>query len=327
MIWLMGRARFVSFLVLSLLSVRVRAQQIDESQLLAARQLGQEGVELFQAGDTAGALDRLQRAYAVYRAPTLGLWYARALERSGRLVEASQRYHEVTQSVLKADATPAFRQAQVDARAALDAITPRLPKLTIRITGVEPARVRVTVDDGTVPPALVGVALPVNPGKHVVKAVYGSKTQERTLELHEADAASVGLEFKPEPLVKPPPLPVAKQGLSREQVAEVMRGAQLSVGGCMKGVSGVATASFQVLGTTGGVKSVQVQFDERFLSQLIPTAVVTKDRLLNYYTSCIKRELDKVRFPQFTQPSMEIQYSFRAATPNPKQASDKERAR
>ncbi|HKP63247.1 MAG TPA: hypothetical protein VJV78_41200 [Polyangiales bacterium] len=320
----MGRVRFASWLVVSCLAAQVQAQPVDESQLLAARQLGQEGVELFQAGDTSGALDRLQRAYSVYQAPTLGLWYGRALERSGRLVEASQRYHEVTQAVLKADATPAFRQAQVDARAALDAITPRLSKLTVQVTGVEPARVRVTLDGGEIPSALVGVAIPVNPGKHVVQVSYGSKMQLRTVEVREGEPAAVSLEFKTD-LVKPPPLQVAKQGLAREQVVEVMQRAQPSVGTCMNGIAGVATASFQVLGATGELKNVRVQFDERFTSQLLPTSTVTKERLLNYYVGCISRELTNVRFPHFTQATMDISYSFRA-TPVLKQASDKEHA-
>ena len=320
---LMGRVRFASWLVVSCLTAQAYAQPVDETQLLAARQLGQEGVELYQAGDTSGALDRLQRAYAVYPAPTLGLWYGRALERAGRLVEASQRYHEVTQAVLKSDATPAFRQALVDAQAALEAITPRLSKLTVQLVGVEPARVSVTLDGGAVPAALVGVAIPVNPGRHVLQATYGAKMQLRTLEVSAGEPAVVSFEFKVD-LVKPPALQVAKQGLPREQVAQVMQRAQPAVGACMNGIAGVATASFQVLGATGAVKNVKVQFDERFLSQLYPTGTVTKERLMNYYVTCIARELEKARFPNFTLASMDISYSFRA-TPVLKQASDNER--
>ena len=49
-----------------------------ETSARAARQLGNEGIELYERGDYAGALDRLQRAYRVVKVPTLGLWSARA---------------------------------------------------------------------------------------------------------------------------------------------------------------------------------------------------------------------------------------------------------
>ena len=65
-------------------------------------QLGYEGVAAYQKGDYVSARDKLERAYRVVRAPSLGLWSARALEKSGKLVEASERYLEVTRLEVKA---------------------------------------------------------------------------------------------------------------------------------------------------------------------------------------------------------------------------------
>src|SRR5262249_26439857 len=137
------------------------AQPSHETKVAAARQLGQAGVELYMSGDTNGALDKLGRAYSVYQAPTLGLWYGRALERAGRLVEASERYREVSGATLGADATQAFRQAQTDARRALELVTPRIAQLTVEVPNVDLSHVRITLDGEELPTALLGIPIPV----------------------------------------------------------------------------------------------------------------------------------------------------------------------
>src|SRR5688572_33485949 len=72
------------------------AQEVDDAARAAARKLGYAGIEAYQASDYKGALEKLDRAYQVLRAPSLGLWSARALLANGKLVEASERYLEVT---------------------------------------------------------------------------------------------------------------------------------------------------------------------------------------------------------------------------------------
>ena len=52
-----------------------------------ARTYYHRGNTLYEKGDYAPALDRLNRAYQVVRAPTLCLWLARALAKNGKLVE------------------------------------------------------------------------------------------------------------------------------------------------------------------------------------------------------------------------------------------------
>ncbi|HEY4160327.1 MAG TPA: hypothetical protein VGM29_19580, partial [Polyangiaceae bacterium] len=55
------------------------AQQADDVERSAARELGTAGVEAYQGGDFLTASDELERAYRVRRVPALGLWSARAL--------------------------------------------------------------------------------------------------------------------------------------------------------------------------------------------------------------------------------------------------------
>jgi uncharacterized protein HemY len=86
-----------NLLVLAVLALAAPAlgQATDDATRSAARTLGYQGVDAYQAGDYAAAVVKLERAYAAVKVPTVGLWLARALAKTGRLVEASERYAEV----------------------------------------------------------------------------------------------------------------------------------------------------------------------------------------------------------------------------------------
>ncbi|HMI93208.1 MAG TPA: tetratricopeptide repeat protein, partial [Polyangiales bacterium] len=72
-----------------------RAESVDEATRSAASTLGYAGIESFEAGDFAAASARLEKAYALLKVPSLGLWSARALVALGSFVRAWQRYAEV----------------------------------------------------------------------------------------------------------------------------------------------------------------------------------------------------------------------------------------
>jgi len=286
------------------------------------------------SGDNAGALEKLQRAYAVYQAPSLGLWYGRALERAGRLVEASEKYRQVSALPLGTDATPAFRQAQADARVALEAVTPRLAQLTVVVAGIElpreAERLHVKLDERELPSALLGVAVPVDPGSRVLKAVYGSQTLEQTLSFKEAESQTANFTFTPEPAAvaaaaAPPqaaptfksrlqPLPrLVDNTLSRSQIVSVMQTAQPDLNQCGRGLSGNGIASLSIQGTTGRVDAAKVKFSDEFLAQLFPSRAVTKERLIELYSKCMVRVLRQLRFPTFPKPVLDVDYAFRFA--------------
>src|SRR6187402_1280765 len=69
---------------------------VDSATRGAARQLGYEGIQDYQREDYRAATDKLERAYKMLKAPSLALWSARALEKSGKFVEAAERYLEAT---------------------------------------------------------------------------------------------------------------------------------------------------------------------------------------------------------------------------------------
>jgi hypothetical protein len=77
----------------------------------------------------AVAVDNLRRAFGVVKVPTLGLWYARALVKTGKLVEATERYGEVVRLDVTEGKIKDQKQAQADAAAELEALKPRIPTL------------------------------------------------------------------------------------------------------------------------------------------------------------------------------------------------------
>src|SRR6476469_4563355 len=107
------------------------AQSADESTRTAARALGNAGVEAYQANDFATATDKLEKAYAILKVPTLGLWSGRALIQTGKWIEASERFLEVTSLQVPAGDVAVQKQAQADAAVELKTLTPRVPVVTV----------------------------------------------------------------------------------------------------------------------------------------------------------------------------------------------------
>jgi hypothetical protein len=139
----------------------------DEATRNAARTLAAEGDTLFAKGDYAGAEDRFARGFTLVPAPTIGVRWARALARQGKLIAAEERYVAAVRLELGADAPSAFRTAVDEATRELAELRTRIPKLAIvRARGVGAVR----LDGKEVPDALLGVSRPVDPGEHVIEA-------------------------------------------------------------------------------------------------------------------------------------------------------------
>lgn len=185
------------------------ADEISEATKKSARELGLEGGALYDKGDYAGALDKLDRAYALYPAPTIGLWSAQAMVELGKLVEASERYLDVVQRPLEKDASPALTEAKDTAKREYDALEPRIPRLMLKLEGAQAAEVSIELDGKDVPSAIVGVAHPVNPGKHAVAAAWRGQHVSSAFEATERGTATVVLAFEPIAQAAAPPAPRA----------------------------------------------------------------------------------------------------------------------
>jgi hypothetical protein len=187
------------------------AQESDASARAAARKLGSAGIEAYNAADYPSAADKLDKAYKILKAPSLGLWSARAFVKLGRLLEASERYLEVTRlSTVEGDQR-IQEQAKVDARKEYDALTPRISGLVVKLEGATASQVSLSVDGKPLKSELVGESTPMDPGAHKVLGVRGSERVEVSVTLSEGKEGVALLRFDPN--VQPTPAaPVAAAG-------------------------------------------------------------------------------------------------------------------
>ena len=183
------------------------AQPVDPQIRSAARKLGVEGIQLFDRGDYAAALDKFDRANALVPAPTLGVRAARCLAKLGRLVEASERYLEVIRSEIPAGSQWVHRRAQKDAEKERKELLPLIPSLEIVVSGPTGDGITVLLDGRELPPELVGVSSPTDPGDHEVRARRADVTVSEKVTVAEAASARVELKLPPLPPLPPPPPP------------------------------------------------------------------------------------------------------------------------
>lgn len=178
--------------------------QPQAADVQAARELFKDGFTLQQAGKFPEALDKFQRSYDTYGAPTTALHIAQCQAAMLRLVEAAETYRGVAR--VEADpAKPEFQQAKDQATAELAQVEPRIPHLTIKVTPASAQGLVVTLDGQVVKPALVGVPRPTNPGVHRITAVASSyQKAEQTIELKERTPLTVPIALQPGGVVYTP---------------------------------------------------------------------------------------------------------------------------
>jgi hypothetical protein len=190
----MGSARRGVVVIGLMLAVPRGAFAQSDAARAAARDLGAEGVEAFQAGDFPTASAKLSQAFDILKVPSLGLWSARALVKEGKLVEASERYLSVSRLDASKGEAKVQRQAQADAAKERDALQPRIAGLTLGVKGGS-SNATVTLDDAPVAAALFGVRQPANPGKHRLEARDNDRVVQREISLTEGQRLDVVLDF------------------------------------------------------------------------------------------------------------------------------------
>jgi hypothetical protein len=184
--------------------------QIDDATRVAARELGEEGLVAYDAGKYAEAADKLGRAFDVIQVPALGLWLARALAQTGKLVEAYERYGEVTRLQLETgQKTEIQEKAQEDAENERTELRKRIPTVSVEVQGARSAEVEITVGAAKVPTALLGAPRPVNPGHLVVQGKRGDQIVTQEVTLAEGENRVVTLQFQQAAAPPPPPIPAA----------------------------------------------------------------------------------------------------------------------
>lgn len=166
-----GLARGIAAVLVTTLGISAAAPafaQTDDDRA-GARVAATEGVKASSEKRWAEAADLFSRAESLVHSPVHLLYLARAQEKLGRLVKARENYNRILREKVGPDSPDAFRQAQASAQQEVGAVEARLAAVTIKLEG-EKGAVSVTMDGEKVPPALVGLPLPVDPGNHTFEA-------------------------------------------------------------------------------------------------------------------------------------------------------------
>jgi len=192
------RGRCALSLVAICFTSAARADELTDAETRsAAREMATQGAEAFEKHDYETALDRFQRASSLFRAPSISVMEARTLVKLGRLVAALDKYEETRHIALPPDAPEALQRAVEDAAHEGEALRPRIPLLRITLIGKpRTGEAKVTIDGKAVPPALLDVERPVDPGRHTIEATgEGMIPVQRRIELAEAERRQVEIEF------------------------------------------------------------------------------------------------------------------------------------
>ncbi len=182
-----------------------QAPPATSANLEAARALAREGLAFYEAGQPREAIDRFQKADALFPAQQYRVYIGRAYVKLGRVATAARFYEKATAMPMPANAPKAATEAQQIAVAELEDIRRRVPSLQVFVTGPPREAIQMTLDGATVSPTYLR-NVELDPGPHVLEAsAPGFEPQTQTVELREGGVQRVGMVLK---WIAPPAPPV-----------------------------------------------------------------------------------------------------------------------
>jgi len=189
-------------LVLSTLAAPVQAQDA-----AAAKALFNEGLADMEAAHYDTGCPALAESYKLDPRPGTLFTLAECENKRGRIATAVARYDEYVSFVAK---LPADQQKkQVDRLKAANeqkaALAPLLPLLTLTLPPDAPKGTVVKRDGTELAANSLGVALPVDPGEHVISTqVPGGAANERRVTLYKGEKKQILVDVRPTGAARPP---------------------------------------------------------------------------------------------------------------------------
>jgi hypothetical protein len=240
--------------VLAAMAVTCHAGGAAAQDVAAAEALFDRGVEEMKAGRYEKGCPALAESYRIDPRPGALFTLAECENKRGKIATAVARYEEYLRLVATLAPAQIERQRErIDiANKQKASLQSEVPRLTITLAEGAPANTVVTRDGSVVGAAVLGVAIPVDPGEHVLtteapggkrreKRITIERKEHREIELH-VDAP-IGSEAAEPKASKP--TAVSKEDASKPAGLGGQRIAALAVGG-----AGVASL---LVGTITGI--------------------------------------------------------------------------
>lgn len=246
-------------LVMTLSTAAWAQPAVSQADRDAARQAALDGISAYNRQDYATALERLQRAEALFHAPVHLRYIAMSLERQGSNREALEVWRRLSQETLDANAPPVFREAVEEARRAVPRLEATFGRLAIELSNAG-TDATVQVNGETVALPDLAAARLVDPGPQRVTARRpGYRDIARQVTVTAGSTERVNLTFEPEGPATPPPPIVQEPQFTTRTVSSPLRTVGILTAG-----TGVAVA---IVGAITGVMA-QGEFDS--LEQACP---------------------------------------------------------
>lgn len=235
-----------------------RALAVTDEERAAARAAAGQGADAFDAGRWQDAIDLFSRAEALVHSPIQMLYIARAELKLGQWVKASELLNKIKREGAPAGSPASVKRAVDDAATELASLEPQLPYVATKVTNAS-GKVEVVMDGEPVPPLLVGLMRPVDPGKHVYQAKSSEGSSDPvTVEAKPGTRQTIELEIKLANAAPPAPAaPAASPPSAPAPAAPPPAGPDMTADtGSSGGPSGLRIASYGALGL--GVVGVAV---------------------------------------------------------------------
>lgn len=206
-----------------IIPAQAAAQDPTEGELAAAREMFKDGKDLETKGAWADALAMFKKVAEVKMTPQVRFHIALCDEKLGRLVSAINGFELAAQEAVRAGTSAAEVAENAPTRAA--ALRKRVAVVNLVVKG-RLSHSRILMDGAPVAAALLGSAIPVDPGRHTVELqTKGKVVFSKDLDLEEKDQETVDIEVNdvdPPPIVpkiatpaKPPPPEVPEDNPSK----------------------------------------------------------------------------------------------------------------
>lgn len=154
--------------------------------------LFREGRRLLQAGDVAAACPKFEESYRLDPAPGTLLNIADCDERSGKLTQAWQHFHNAALT-LRDDRVPIAQKRA-------DNLQKKLVIVNVKLPADAPPGTRALQDEVDLPPASLNVDRALTPGRHTFRLGGAAAGNVLTLDLKEGERRDIVLELPPPPV-------------------------------------------------------------------------------------------------------------------------------
>jgi len=244
-----------SFAALSAATVLAAAAPAMAQDVAAAEALFNKGIADMDARRYATACPALAESQRLDPHPGTLFAQAECNNKAGKIATAVALYEDYQRSV--ANQSPAVRAKHADrlkiARAQIDKLRPAVPSLTLALPASAPRDARVRRDGTELSAAALGVALPIDPGEHVVTVdAPGRRTSEQRFTVQRGQQKTVELTLggAAAPAGEPPPAVTTSEPPPADAPAPKPGQAQRVAGFAVSGVGG---AMLLVGAITGGL--------------------------------------------------------------------------